>query len=420
VMLRTVVRLAKFEGVKKWAKFTSKIAFSSVASLLASAILIPLILRYLHPGAWVAYSLGLTTGTLGATLVGWGFLGVAPSLISHLTTSQISDLFHTSLVSRIVLAFISAIAIVSASPLLAPGHLVLFISAGLTQVTSALTASWVFVGRGSPTPIFFTEALPRLVGAILAASALMVLRDEIIFATIIVASQLGAIILSNRATGYMAGSRLRKVRFTSMCDFYKEFRHNLTSALFSLSYMTLPTLLVAVTQAEQVASFSLAERLLKYTVLALSLTTLYFQNWVHNVSEQDFISRSRTALGFTAIAGIAGALIFALFAPIWASILSHGRVKVDVDLAIPFAGVVLLMLVSQFVGNVMLAHATQRKFVAISAVAGSIFFLSASGLGYLGLSFFTTPYAIFGAELVVLIVQVFACIRFNEKPWAEK
>lgn len=276
-----------------------------------------------------------------------------------------------------------------------------------TGLVAALSGAWFFVGEASPGRYFVLDTIPKSIGTLAGAGMLFLTHDALWFIIVQGLGSATAIALSTASIArrypgwvrdFSAGSAFRRLSGQSAA-----VAMSATSAV----YVNLPILIVGAFAGTQVtAAYALAERLMRFALMATRPMVQVAQSYVPSQDIADQTRRSRVVIRIAAATGILGGLAFAIATP-WIVVLFSGSgLTVSSALSVPLGIALAAMLVSQTTGFACLTAFGLTRALAASTIAGAI---SGAVLLVPLMLLWGTPGIAVGlavSELVVLVVQL--------------
>ncbi|WP_438855327.1 lipopolysaccharide biosynthesis protein [Agromyces sp. M3QZ16-3] len=345
---------------------------SVVLSGLVSLLVIPSVIIAAGTESWATIAVAQAVSGFAFVLAvyGWGVVG--PTEVASREPEERGGYFADSLLSRawlcvviVPIAVVVAIAFTPDEPLLAA----LTTASGILV---ALGAGWFYVGERSPLRFLLIDTVPRLVGTLAGAIAVIVTGDAVWFAGlqlagVVTAAAIASIDILNRYRGWAwTASPIRAARNL------RGQGHTVAMSATSAVYVNVPILLVQVFVPSATAVYALAERMVRLALYATRPIVQVAQGWVPNPDPRVLVSRARrvTVLGMGL--GAVGGLAFALLAPWAGGILSGGELTIAWDLAIPMGVNLAAILASQLTGFACLTALGMSRVLSTSTIAGAV------------------------------------------------
>lgn len=378
---------------------------------ISPLIALPAITSNFGALAWASVAIAQSVGAAGGVLVelGWGLNG--PQRVARARAVNQRQILATSLATKgVAFVVIGPVAAV-VSVLLAPGYEIAaaLVAVGATGV--GLTASWFFVGTGSPSKIMITDSLPRIIAVIIATVAISLGAPLLVYGLAIfipsVASPMLALLLTRVGFGDFRTVRGRRILIAIRLQMVA-----LSGRAVSALYIALPITLVSIVSPQSVAVFASIERLQRMTLTVLQSVPNFMQGWVGRAPDRVLrLRRATRSILLNAIMGAAAGAVFAALAPWVSSVLFSGVVTVSFTLSALGGCMIFIVCVSRATGNIALVALRNIRAISLSALAGALVGVPAILL----LAFHFGPLgALLGeiaAEATVLLIQLSAVRR---------
>ncbi len=288
-------------------------------SLVTPFLLLPVVARVAGPSGWSSFVAGQAVGTVGATVVFWGWNVGGPVLVAQASSAtERAEVYAASLRTRYLLLLVVVPAAAVVSALVAqPGHRV--DAAAMAAATSLLgmSPSWFGIGVGEPWLLFWYDTMPRVVAAVVGAGVVWTTGLVWAYPVLLGLSVAVSLVAFRRrvAPSAVETSPLPLSRSAG------ELRAHLGTAGINLSataYASTPVPVVTVAFRPEVsspfASADAAYRLGLFTVTAMGNA---FQGWTLEPGAADTERRSRHRRAFLShlVLGVVGGLLFAALGP---------------------------------------------------------------------------------------------------------
>lgn len=285
-------------------------------ALISPLLLLPLLTRVAGAEGWAAIATGQAIGSVGAVLVLFAWPTIGPPLVANKDWTEARGVYLTSALMRAVLLLLALPLVFLTVDLIVPPEWSSIASVvALGSCMTGLSASWFFVGRGTPKPLLLIETLPRIAGVVLSAIFLAVGLGVEAYATTTVIIE-GAIAL------------IASLKFARpvkpLAQHWGDVRAALHdqwgiafSGLLSLGYTKASVAIVSASNFSAAPSFAAATRIQSFARLPMSPFVQSFQRWVYEQVDDlaSFLPRARTAT--TAVAGVSWtiAILISVFLP---------------------------------------------------------------------------------------------------------
>jgi O-antigen/teichoic acid export membrane protein len=388
--------------------FTVLPAFSFATPLL----LWPAITRQYGAAGFAAFAVGQSAGAAVAVLVelGWGLNGgrlvtAAPTHASRRTY------FALSLTSRLCILLLLAPAVASGISLSVDEFGPTAGAAVMAAGVAGLSSNWFFIATGRPGALLISDAMPRLLAALVGAALLW--RGAPL--VVVPLTQLATSLVSVLIAAQLAGVKPRQFRLLTWDLVWRAVR-NQTSALtgrgLSALYIALPTTVVNLVNPSAVPVFAAVERTLRLALTLLASVPSAMQAWVgegHAVG--DLGRRLRLAAYVNVALGVLAGTVFALAGPYAERVLFSGQIAVPSVGYVLAGGALAITCASRTTGSLSLVHLDKLRQLAWSAFAGALIGLPAVAFGAAAYGAVGAVAALLAAELVVLAVQIVSLSR---------
>ncbi|MEP6631203.1 MAG: polysaccharide biosynthesis protein [Lapillicoccus sp.] len=296
-------------------------------SLVTPFLLLPVVARVAGPSGWSSFVAGQAVGTVGATVVFWGWNVGGPVLAARATSAEArAEVYAASLRTRflLLLAAVPAAALVSAV-VAASGHRVDAAAIGAATTLLGLSPAWFGIGVGRPWLLFWYDTLPRVAAAVLGALVVAVTGAIWAYPLLLAASVVVSLALFRaHVTPSATASDLTPwpVRRSAA-----ELREHLGTAginLAATAYASTPVPVATLAFRPVVSSpFASADAAYRFGLFAVTAMGNAFQGWTLEPDVADRAARHRVALLAHVGLGVVGGALFAALGP-WATGLLFG------------------------------------------------------------------------------------------------
>lgn len=345
---------------------------SVVLSGVVSLLVIPAVIIAAGTESWATIAVAQAVAGFAFVLAvyGWGVVG--PTEVAQRPIEERGRYFFDSVLSRVWLcivlipvAVVLAIAIVPQQPLLV----------AITTVSGilvALGAGWFYVGERSPIRFLLLDTLPRLIGTVAGAGAVIATGDAVWFAALQLAGVLvsavicTADILRRHPGWHLTISPVRAVHNL------RGQGHTVAMSATSSVYVNVPIVLVELFVPSATAVYALAERMVRLALYATRPIVQVAQGWVPHPDLDVLVVRARQVTGVALGLGLLGGLTYAVLAPWAGGILSGGELAIGWDLAVPMGVNLAAILASQLTGFACLTALGMSRVLSTSTIAGAI------------------------------------------------
>ena len=259
--------------------------------------------------AWGAIALGQAVGTVGVTLVnyGWGLSG--PAAISMATATARTRVYKDSVRVRLFLFLPVAVAAGIAASVIVPSNPLFAAAGSISTTATGLTGSWYFIGVARPYAFLVLETVPRAGGTVLAILLMKLGFNAIVGLVCITGGMFLAFVLvtywvylSNRRAGAIQtpGSPLREL--------LRSQRSGLFSMVIVNIYAAAPIAIYSIVEPATQPVFALANKIQLQLVVGLSPVVDVMQSWVPRAVGRSRLKRAEIAVGsvlaFSSIAAV--------------------------------------------------------------------------------------------------------------------
>jgi hypothetical protein len=138
----------------------------------------------------------------------------------------------------------------------------------------------------------------------------------------------------------------------------------------TMTYFSLPTILIALVSPVDVPFFSLAEKIQRYAKSSINPIILALQGWVFTGKKQ-LKSRIYKSTQIIAVVSVIYLFLYIILLPFVSEMLSNNTIHLGVDYSIPFAIILSAGLIAMGTGMIGLLALNLAKFVTLSAILGA-------------------------------------------------
>jgi O-antigen/teichoic acid export membrane protein len=387
-------------------RFTGGYGISVVLSGVISIAVIPAVIIFAGKEAWATIAVAQAVAGFAFVIAvfGWGVTG--PTTVATLNDRERGRFYLDSLLSRLWLCVpILPVSIVIAIPLSRGNGLLAAVTVA-TGVLAALGGGWFFVGESSPIRFLLLDTLPRNVGTVVGALALMATGDALWF----VGFQSLGVVLATVITTWdilrrYPGWALSLSPWRAVGNL-RGHSASVTMSVTSSLYVNVPIILVGIFIPQATAGYALAERIVRLALYSTRPVVQVSQGYVPSTDPDIQVFRARRVVRISLLLGGVGALGYALLGPWAGSILSGGTLGIPFALALAMGINLGALLASQLTGFACMNAFGLTRALAVStivgAIVGSALMIPLTLLfGVAGLAF-----GLAAAEVSVLIVQL--------------
>ncbi|MGK9147410.1 hypothetical protein KXS11_07280 [Plantibacter flavus] len=378
---------------------------------ISPLIALPAITSNFGARAWAAIAIAQSVGAACGVIVelGWGLNG--PQRVARAQRRNQRQIMATSIATKASAFVVMGPLAVVLSAALAPGYVLAVALVALGATGVGLTASWFFVGTGSPAKIMVTDSLPRIAAVIIATLLISVGAPLYVYGLAILIPSLISPLLAIVLTG-VSPVDFRAVRGVRLLIAIRLQLVALSGRAVSALYIALPITLVSLVSPQSVAVFASIERLQRMTLTVLQSVPNFMQGWVGRTADREMrLKRATHSILLNAVMGAAAGGVFTALAPWVSSVLFSGVVTISFTLSALGGCMIFIVCVSRATGNIALVALRNIRAISLSALAGALIGVPA----ILVLAFALGPAGgLLGeiiAEAVVLSIQLTAVRR---------
>ena len=404
-------------------RFAGGYGISVAVSGVISIAVIPAVIIFAGKDAWTTIAVAQAVAGFAFVIAvfGWGVTG--PTTVATLDDGERGRFYLDSLLSRLWLCVpILPIAIAIAIPV-SRGDAALATVTVVTGVLAALGGGWFYVGESSPIRFLLLDTLPRNVGTVVGALALMATGDALWFALlqgvgVVVAAVITTGDILRRYPGWAPSVSPRRA-----IGNLRGHSASVTMSITSSLYVNVPIILVGIFIPQATAGYALAERIVRLALYSTRPIVQVSQGYVPSSSMDTQVFRARRVVWISLLLGAVGAVGYTLLGPWAGSILSGGILSIPFALALAMGINLGALLTSQLTGFACMNAFGLTKALSVStivgAVAGSALMIPLMLLfGVSGLAF-----GLAAAEVSVLAVQLVVLRPFlrlrRREPWTD-
>ncbi|WP_152659421.1 lipopolysaccharide biosynthesis protein [Demequina salsinemoris] len=314
--------------MKEMALWRSLVGFSAIPALgaLSPLVALPVVARAAGPSGWSSAIAGESVGTFAAILLAYGWTTVGPARVAQAPPVARARLYRESLVIRGLMAIPVFPALIGACLVVATdGYELLTVLMGIQGALIALSFAWFAVGVNDPGSIARLDAVPRVLGALVAAGLVAATGVIAIYPILgILVTLLGTIVYTRRILRALPGSW---PSFQNLPAVLRSTSVVVVNDMALGSYAAVPVPLVNTTtsvSAAAASAYASADKMVKLgQFLPLTLSNA-LQSWTAADGGEARAKRVRQAIIAHATLGIAGWAFLVLCGP-WASRLLFGE-----------------------------------------------------------------------------------------------
>lgn len=296
-------------------------------SLVTPFLLMPVVARVAGPAGWSSFVAGQAIGTVGATVVFWGWNVGGPVLVAQAASAgERAEVYAASLRTRYLLLVVVVPPAAAVSAVVAqPGQRLHAAAMAAATAFLGMSPSWFGIGAGNPWLLFWYDTLPRVVAAVAGAAIVAVTGWISLYPMLLAASVAFSLVAFRRRVtpGAHHTAPWPVGRATG------ELRHHLGTAginLAATAYASTPVPVVTVAFRPDVSSpFASADAAYRLGLFSVTAMGNAFQGWAleRGLAGSEGRSRHRSAFVAHVVLGVVGGALFAALGP-WATGLVFG------------------------------------------------------------------------------------------------
>lgn len=362
--------MSKRSGLKRLLGF----GITPVISALGPVFLLPLLTRAAGAEGWAALATGQAIGIVVGTLALYSWQVHGAPHAATLSDRAARQFLHLSILLRGSMAVTFAPVALLATALIVPGSS--FRDAALLSLSSllstSLTNSWYFVGRGDPGRYFLLETLPRSTAVVISAMLLAVGFAPFSYAVTTLSAEILIISLATFLQARKFGTGRETVGASR--QILRENARLTFSSLASLGYTRAAVPIVAAIHFSASASFAAADRMQNISRTVIRPLTQAFQAWVY-ASLEDADAFKKRAFTATLTVGSAGLLIggaLAVALPTWGYLIFGSEISTDASISLPLGCAVFMIAISSSASTFYLAPLRQTRGISTSLLTTSV------------------------------------------------
>lgn len=391
--------------------FAVAIYGSSIAvSALVTLLLVPVVIANSGAEAWSGLALGQTVGVAVGVLVGFGWGTTGPTEVAQASERRRPSIFFHALRFRALFVAPGVAVAMLITFVLAPSARIEGSVAAAAFVLTGMGAGWYFTGAGRPMSFLLMDTVPRVAGSAIGGGFLLMGTPLIVLPIFQVVGCLAAVLAASVSVALTPKDALP---WPGLRTLARRQVHGLTISSVSAAYLALPSIVVAWLAPAALPVFAMADKLLRFGTSAFAPVTQFLQGWVPKIGAGSLRTRVVIALGSGAAIALTGAIVLAA-ASQWASrLLSHGEIVLDLSVAVPLAGVFLLVCGGQVTGLVCLLALGQSAKLALFTTFGAVASVPLLIAGVATFGALGAVLALVVAELVSVVPQVLLLMKMR-------
>jgi PST family polysaccharide transporter len=286
-------------------------------SLATPFLLLPVVARVAGPAGWSSFVAGQAIGTVGATVVFWGWNVGGPVLVAQASSAEErAEVYASSLRTRyLLLLAVAPVAAVVAVVVAQPAQRTHAAAMAAATAFLGMSPSWFGIGAGDPWLLFWYDTLPRVVAAVAGAGLVAATGWISLYPMLLAASVAVSLMAFRRRVTPGARDTLPWPPGRAV----GELRHhlgtagiNLTATAYASTPVPVATVAFRPSVSSSFASADAAYRLGLFSVVAMGNA---FQGWTLEADADDRRARHRAAFIAHLVLGVVGGLLFATLGP---------------------------------------------------------------------------------------------------------
>lgn len=296
------------------------------ASFLSPLLVIPAVTSRYGSQGWasfaVAQSLGASIGL--ATEMGWGVVG--PQRVAGLEPEQAVQQYRWSITSRTLTAVPGMVVAGAAAFYLVTDFRIAATLLAIAFAGQAMTPSWYFVGIGKPMYIFWSEALPRMLIALICGVVIRQGAPILVYSAFMLFTVPFAQLVAQCLIGRDA--RIRRSDWAQAWPTTKAQSVMGLGRAASVVYTALPISIVQAVAPSSTAVYAASERLMRMAWQVIAVLPLRLQSWVGSGTGMEKASRIKQSRKYMMTTGVIAGVLFAALAPLVARFVFSGQVHI--------------------------------------------------------------------------------------------
>jgi PST family polysaccharide transporter len=359
-------------------------------SIVTPFLLMPVVARVAGPSGWSSFVAAQAVGTVGATVVFWGWNVGGPVLVAQASSAaERAEVYAASLRTRylLLLGVVPAVAVVSAL-VAQPGHRVDASAMAVATSLLGMSPSWFGIGLGEPWLLFWYDTLPRVVAAVIGSGVVWATGLVWTYPVLLAASVMVSLVAFRRRVtpAAVGGSPFPVSRSAG------ELRSHLGTAginLAATAYASTPVPVVTVAFRPDVSSpFASADAAYRLGLFSVTALGNAFQSWTLEASAAGAERRSRHRTAFLShlVLGVVGGALFAALGPWVTGFVFGADVAAPRDVCVWYGVAFLFLSVSTPPIRNLLVPAGRVRLVLGwtlgSAVVGLVLMVGAAAAGW--------------------------------------
>lgn len=314
---------------------------------------------------WGRIALVQAVAQVAGILVAFGWGAVGAATIARTPASDRHAFYRDSLRIRVILYVITLPLTAALLFLLSRGDLPVAVIGAAAYLLPSLSGAWYFIGEGRPLRLFFCDTVPAMAGNVLGVVLAMIGGEAWMY---LLGQGLGffvAVVIDTVVI--LRGAPARSAPPARFLATLQAQRHAATASLTTSLYVSLPMIAVQTFIPALQPLYAIADRLFRYASIALQPILQFFQSWVP-ADPDDVPRRARIAMYSGVILGTIGGIAIAFLSPALSQLLTAGRLRVPLELSIPFGIAFIGIGISALVGYACLIAVGKVRTLAVSTM----------------------------------------------------
>ncbi|WP_193598481.1 hypothetical protein [Microbacterium sp. YJN-G] len=333
---------------------------------------IPLLIDSIGATEWARLFVLQMIGQFASIIVGFGWGATGPSLVASLPEQKRRQFLLDSVVARVPL-LIGVVPVAAGIGVVLGADPLAALTAAFAYAVPGIGAAWFFIGTNRPLALLAFDALPAVLGQVVALIAVVFAPTlQSYLWAIVIATSVGVCGGLAFALSRADGARLRRTRRAELSATMRTQFAGLATVLFgNLSTMG-PVIIVDIVMKPVLPVFAAVDKLYRYGILVLAPILQAVQGWVPEAGRSQVRARARITLLVGLGIGVIGGGLFAVLATPVSIPLTVGKAVIPWEIGV-IAGVGFgAECVGQIVGLAGLVALRKERELARSSVAAAV------------------------------------------------
>lgn len=377
--------------------------------VISPLVVLPLVARVSGTSGWAAIGVGQSIGAVAAIIVGYGWSLSGPVEIAKAPRDQWNKIWYEYLSTVTLLCVATApLLAIALCFLVQSSQLSLALLIAFSALLNTFSPTWLAIGAGKASWIAIFDAAPRFISSILAVMLVSVFHSPIPYAIVGLVVPIAAtaafsvlVVRPQRAAGSIS------VVFRRLATDAPAALTASAGSMYSAGVLMIATL---TTSSREIAHLSSADRLFRYSTVAIVVLTNALQAWV--VVEDPKLRRHRIHRSVTMylILGIIGGFAFAGLGHISTGVLFGNAVSANPETCAAYGVAFLALCANTVIGRHILLVTRGIRDVARSTLWGAAIGIPAIAWGASLAGAVGGAAGFAASECVVIAVQLFALV----------